>query len=293
MSCPDCFKGSARDGTPSGQITTLHGLKVYLATPPSTSTTAASPSTILYLPDAFGYVFINNQLLADTYAARTGMRVIIPDVVPGVGMSPDIFPLMDEFFKPIPWTNVLGKLSQAWSTLRMLSIGIPFMFSSDARKAYPNVLTFARAVKAELPAGGKLGVAGFCWGGMPSTALCAEAKAEGSEERLIDAQFCAHPSKVQIPGAFVDAVQKFKVPYSMAAPEEDMVMSLQKVLETEAALREKVGNGEGENGCYWEIVRYPKCKHGFAVRASPDNEVEIEAAGRACEQAIAWFKRWL
>jgi dienelactone hydrolase len=155
------------------------------------------------------------------------------------------------------------------------------------------VLEFARAVRAELTEGAKLGVCGFCWGGYPSTALCAESAVSGSEEQLIDAQFCAHPSALETPAAIVDAVSKFKVPYSLAAAEKDHRLSMKKVDEVEAALRARVGAGEGENVYHYEIVRYGGCGHGFAVRAGPENEVEMEGAGKACEQAVRWFKKWL
>jgi dienelactone hydrolase len=289
MSCPACFKGSAKDGTPAGKITTLHGRTVYIASPP----TITSPSTILYLPDAFGYTFVNNQLLADTYAARTGMPVLVPDVIPGTAMSTAILPLMDAAFEPVKLWDILGQLKRVITIARVLLIGIPFMLRSKAAKALPTILDFARAVKKDLPAGGKLGVCGFCWGGKPSTALCAETAEPDSEERLIDAQFCAHPSAVDIPKAIVDAITTFNVPYSMAAAENDMVLPLKQLDELEAALREKAGRGDGENGYHFEIVRYPNCAHGFAVRAKPEDEVEMEAAGKACEQAIAWFTRWL
>lgn len=167
------------------------------------------------------------------------------------------------------------------------------MTKAKPAKAYPAILDFARAVKAELPEGGKLGVCGFCWGGNPSTALCAESAAAESTERLIDAQFCAHPSAMQTPAAIVEAVSKFKVPYALAAAEKDHRLTMKHVDELEAALRVAVGDGEGENGCFYEIVRYEGCGHGFAVRAGPENVVEMEGAGRACEQAVSWFQRWL
>jgi len=292
MSCPDCFKGTAHGGTPSGTTTTLHGKAVYITSPPSTSSTT-SPSTILYLPDAFGYKFINNQLLADTYAARTGMRVLIPDIIPGVGMTTAVMPLMDAALKPVTWWDLLGQVKRVYAVIKVIFLGAPFMIKANPKKAMPAIIDFARAVKKELPASGKLGVCGFCWGGNPSTALCAEPLSPGSNERLIDAQFCAHPSRVDTPAAIVEAIEKFKVPYSLAAGEKDSRLTLKQVEELEAVLRQKVGEGEGENGCYYELVRYPDCGHGFAIRAKPGDKVEMEGAERACEQAIKWFTRWL
>jgi dienelactone hydrolase len=291
MSCPDCFKGTAKDSIPTGTTTTLHNKTVYIASPPPS--TPPSPSTIIYLPDAFGHTFINNQLLADTYAARTGMRVLLPDVIPGGGMAPVALALMDTARAPVPWHALWGQLTRAVAIVRLLAIAIPFLATARPAAAYPAILAFARAVRAELPPAGKLGACGFCWGGWASTALCVEAAAPGSDERLLDAQFCAHPSALETPAAIVDAVSRFHVPYALAAAEHDHRLSMRKVDEVEAALRVAVGAGEGENGCYYEVVRYEGCTHGFAVRAGPENEVEMEAAGKACDQAVEWFKKWL
>lgn len=291
MSCPDCFSGTAKTTPPSGTTTKLHGISVYIASPPPT--TPPSPSTIIYLPDAFGYTFTNNRLLADTYAAHTGMRVLIPDVIPGVGMSPAILPLMDTLSSPVAWYNLPGQLARIATLTKVLLIGIPFMIRASPKKALPGIVGFAQAVRKDLPPGGKLGVCGFCWGGNPSTALCTQPAFPGSKGRLIDAHFCAHPSRVDTPAAFVEAVARFKVPFSLAAAENDGRLKMADVDELEARLRESVGGGEGENGCWFEVVRYEGCGHGFAVRAGPGNEVEMRGAEKACEQAVQWFKRWL
>lgn len=77
MSCPDCFKGHIHPGTPSGTVTALHGLPTYVASPVGT------PKGILvFIPDAFGWQFLNNQLLADNYA-KAGFLVYLPDFMDG------------------------------------------------------------------------------------------------------------------------------------------------------------------------------------------------------------------
>ncbi len=35
MSCPACFSGAVHEGTPTGTVTKLHGLDVYVAEPAS------------------------------------------------------------------------------------------------------------------------------------------------------------------------------------------------------------------------------------------------------------------
>ena len=134
-----------------------------------------------------------------------------------------------------------------------------------------------------------MGVCGFCWGGYGSTNLCKETTVPGGSEKLIDAQFCAHPSGLKVPDMIVDAVAT-GVPYSMAVGDMDIVMGKGQVDATEAALRQKVGASDTNN---YEIRTYPGCKHGFAVRANTSNKVESDGAELAKVQAIDWFNKYL
>jgi len=131
-------------------------------------------------------------------------------------------------------------------------------------------------------------VAGICVGGMHSTALCKEAAVEGGEERLVDAQFCAHPAGLKLPGDVLEAVKK-GVPYSFAIGDKDF-LKVESVTELQAALRGEVGTEE--EGVY-EVRVYEGVGHGFAIRASREKKEEDEAAGEAARQAVEWFKRFL
>ncbi|CAO2653336.1 Nn.00g027470.m01.CDS01 [Neocucurbitaria sp. VM-36] len=292
MSCPECFKGSAHThlGESSGQELTVHGIQCYVALPPSPT---ASQSTIIFLPDAFGLHFINNQILADKYTRETGFRVLIPDVINGGACSQSVLLHSDTFMDPVTWWDIAGQLKRAVALVKMAAIFIPFLIRGSPYKTYPKMLDFARNVKADLPSGAKLGLCGFCWGGLPSTLLCAEPLTPGSQERLVDAHFTAHPSRVDTPKMIVDAIEKFKVPYSLANGENDFVLTHKQVERTEVALRERVGRGDGENGYWFEFVNYKGCGHGFAVRGKPGDKVAEKGAEEACNQAVSWFKRWL
>ena len=291
MSCPDCFKGAVHDHSePKGQFETIHGKRTYVASPPSTS---SSQSTIIFVCDAFGLNLVNNKLLADAYAAETGHRVIVPDLIPGGGVSLNVINVMDTIGEKVAWWNVWGQLKRAGAILLAIRYFVPFLIRAKPPKALPDCLAFARKVKAELPPGAKLGICGFCWGGYISTNLCSEPAVEGGSERLIDAQFCAHPSAVKAPDQIVNAVTKFKVPYSLAHGSLDFNLTNKKVEEVEAILREKVGRGEGENGVHYEFKIYQDCRHGFAARAKPGDKVELQGAEDAKIQAVEWFKKWL
>lgn len=291
MSCPDCFKGVVHDHSePVGHEETLYGKTTYISSPPATST---SKSTILFCCDAFGISLKNNRLLADQYAAAVGCRVLVPDQIPGGGIDTVVMDHMFTISDKIVWYDIWGQLKRVKAVLLMIRHFVPFMIRASPPKAYSNVLDYARKVKADLPPGAKLGVCGFCWGGYQSTMLCAAAAVEGGSERLIDAQFCAHPSALKAPDMIVDAVTKFKVPYSLAHASLDFNLTNKVVEETEAILRQKVGNGDGENGCYYDFRIYNDCHHGFGVRAKPGDKVEIQGAEDSKVQAIEWFKKFL
>ncbi|KAF2190772.1 alpha/beta-hydrolase [Zopfia rhizophila CBS 207.26] len=290
MSCPDCFKGGRATGDPKGKITTIHGVRTYIAGPPSMS---ASISTIIFYTDAFGLSLANNKLVADAYASATGFRVLVPDIIPGGPMSPNAMPIMDIVLGPVLWWNIWGHLVRAWSFVKALSYVVPFFIRAFPSKCLGVCLDYARKVKADLPAGAKLGVAGFCWGGYQSINLSAQSAIEGGSERLVDAQFCAHPSALNVPSDILDAVTKFKTPVAIAHAENDYVLSTRKVEEAEAILRQTAGGGEGQGGFNYHIKIYKDVGHGFAVRAKPGSEAEARGADEAKEQAVEWFKKWL
>lgn len=164
------------------------------------------------------------------------------------------------------------------------------VFYAGPEKAFPDILRYARAVKKDLPEGAKLGVCGFCWGGYGSTNLCAEPAVEGGNEPLIGAQFTGHPSRLKVPDMIVNAVSKFRVPYSAAIAQNDFQVDEKLGLEIEAALTEKVGPA-GEND--WQINIYKGASHGFSVRARPHVELEIEAYHVSAKQAVDWFNKYL
>lgn len=80
MSCPQCFSGHVNPGTPKGRITQVFGRKTYVAEPAE----GKQPQGIIVIvPDAFGLPFVNNQILADHYAAAGQYLVYLPDFMDG------------------------------------------------------------------------------------------------------------------------------------------------------------------------------------------------------------------
>lgn len=281
MVCPQCFSGAVHDhAEPQGRFEDIHGIKTYV----TGDKEATSKSAILYLPDFFSLQLVNNKLLADRYAQGTGCKVLFPDIVPGGGPPVSYIPYMESLLD-----SECSYLYRFWCFLNCLPL-LPTIRTAGPEKAFPEVLRYARAMKKDLPEGGKLGVCGFCWGGYGSTNLCAETAVEGGTERLIDAQFTGHPSRLKLPDMIVNAVSKFKVPYSAAIAEHDFQMDEKLALEAEAALTEKVGPAESND---WEIKTYKGAAHGFSVRARPHVKLEIDAYHASAKQAIDWFNKYL
>ncbi|KIX92103.1 uncharacterized protein Z520_12187 [Fonsecaea multimorphosa CBS 102226] len=289
MSCPDCFRGAVHDHSePTGKIETVHGITTYVA---GGSDPSRSKSAIIYLPDAFSLKLVNNKILADKYASVTGCKVLIPDVVYSGGMPVSVLDKMESVMgTSLSITNFLPK---AYTVLTLLPLAIPFMLWGHPKNPYPNILKYARDVRAELPPGGKLGVAGFCWGAWPATKLCTEPAVAGGSERLIDAQFNGHPSYIiKEPHMVVDAVKAFKTPYSSAIAEKDFQFNAEVATKTEAQLREALGGskGDGEGGYNYEFRIYKGATHGFCVKA---REEDMQNYHDAAKQATDWFNKYL
>ena len=80
MACPQCFSGHVNPGTPIGRIEKVYGLQTYISDPPDGK---PAKGVIVIIPDAFGLPFVNNQILADHYAASAQCLVYLPDFMDG------------------------------------------------------------------------------------------------------------------------------------------------------------------------------------------------------------------
>lgn len=298
MSCPDCFRGSVHThAEATGVIETIHGLRCYVA---GGSDSSRSKSTIIYLPDIFSLKLVNNKILADKYASGTGARVLIPDVVYNGGIDPSIMPQMEALMEIHEHWSFAGVWSKFIAALQVVPAALPYIIYGRPWKVYDTpILKFARDVRADLPEGGKLGVAGFCWGAWPSTKLCVETAVAGDESsgRLIDAQFNGHPSFIiNTPEMVVDAITKYKVPYMCAVAEHDFQFNPAAAEKTEALIREKAGpsgqGAAGDAGYVYEFKLHKGCKHGFCVRAQEDPS-NIQGYNDALKDAIDWFNKYL
>jgi len=79
----------------------------------------------------------------------------------------------------------------------------------------------------------------------------------------------------------------------MAVGDRDFVLKKETVGEISRKMKENFGDGDGAVKYEIEMDAYKGCGHGFAVRADEEKVVEIEGAGKAAEQAVRLFKRFL
>lgn len=80
MSCPDCFSGAVHEGIPRGKVIKFHDLNTYITEP---ADGREVKNIIVIIPDAFGWEFVNNRILADHYADKGHYRVYLPDFMLG------------------------------------------------------------------------------------------------------------------------------------------------------------------------------------------------------------------
>lgn len=182
---------------------------------------------------------------------------------------------MDKILAPAPiLTTIFQKPIWFFSFLTAI---IPFLLSNRESTITPKVFTFHQTLRNDPETKGlKIGSAGFCWGGTYTINLCAA-------DSLVDAGFTAHPSPMKFPDAW-DRVQK---PLSLSIGDVDLAIKIDAVKKIKGLMEEKKPAGQHE------VVIIPGAKHGFAIRANPDDEDQTKSAAEATKQALSWFGKWL
>ncbi|CAG8980117.1 hypothetical protein HYALB_00012758 [Hymenoscyphus albidus] len=253
--------------TSGGTVETIHDLPTYVKRPESEPT-----GVVVIITDIFGWELANSRLLADFYAKEGGYIVYVPDFMNGNIPNSSAMHAMESLLAPSPsiFTTIFYK--PFWA-LRVLMAAIPFLLTNREKEVLPKILSFHQALRdsTTLP----IASAGFCWGGKYTILL-----AQRTEPALIDCAFTAHPSKMNFPHEY----KKVKIPLSIAIGDVDMGIPIEMVKKIKGLLEEMEGN---------EVVVYEGAKHGFAVRADPNDKGQVKSAGEARAQALKWFGRWL
>ena len=120
-------------------------------------------------------------------------------------------------------TGLWAQLAKIWHGLYIMRWIIPFFFFCRASVARPKIASFLSSLKTKSHPDLPIGTAGFCWGGKWVTELCWDGEMNRTRDgaKVTCCGFTAHPSLLQYPGD----VEKVRLPYSVAAAENDGQMS--------------------------------------------------------------------
>lgn len=275
-----CASGTLHTGTPKGTVSQLHGLPVYIASPPSNT---SPKGIVVILPDIFGWTLPNTRILADNFAAKGDFLVMLPDFMDG-----NVFPHhLILSIKALDATGPFAFVKKAYHFLRLVWYGWPFLKNDKAHLVRPRVINFFRGLQSshpELP----VAAAGYCWGGQWVAELCSnreEYTVEGKS--LVVCGFTAHPSRLKLP-TDIEAVTQ---PLSIAAAGIDQQIPKAKAKQIEDILKAKTAKTK-DRGIEHEFVMYEDVHHGFAVRADENEGHERECGKQAEDQAVQWFMKW-
>lgn len=283
MSLPKqcCASGSLHTGTPTGTISKLHDLDVYIASPPSDRT---PKGIVVILPDIFGWTLPNTRILVDNFAAKGNFLVMLPDFMDGNVFPHDLIISI----KALDSTGPFAWVTKAYHFIKLVWYGWPFLKKDKAHLVRPRVLKFFRALQhshPELP----VGAAGYCWGGQWVVDLCTEPDDDSPEQvkPFVVCGFTAHPSRLKLP----KDIEAVTYPLSIAAAEIDQQIPVAKARQIEDILKAKTAKTK-DRGVEHEFILYEGVHHGFAIRADENEGHERECGKQAEEQAIRWFTKW-
>lgn len=201
-----CFMGFRHEGQPKGSLQEIFDLETYIAKPQVSQCCKSTKVTyedkyIVILTDIYGHKFNNVQLIADELADKTGLSVLVPDILFG-----------DPVIKLDGSTHL-----QEW-----LSKHSPEKTINEA------VQPFLQKLRDEKKPS-FVGVIGYCFGAKFAIQQLAE-------DGLADVSAVAHPSFVTIEE--IAAIAKEK-PLLISAAETDPVFTKELRHQTEAKLMEK------------------------------------------------------
>lgn len=191
-----CVSGHIHTGEPKGTLTKIAGLDTYMAQPDQFTGRA-----VLFIHDAFGLLFANNKLLADTYAKQAGVLVVLPDFFEGDPVPESA--LKTGQFDFMSWVSKHGK-----------------------DHCYPMIENVAKELR-EKHGVTKLAAIGFCWGGWGTLKL-------GATD-LADAVAVAHPSMLDMPAD----VENLKKPALFLCAEVDQQFPEEKRKAAQEILQKK------------------------------------------------------
>ncbi|KAK0726121.1 Alpha/Beta hydrolase protein [Lasiosphaeris hirsuta] len=281
--CKDCFTGTVHsDVALSGVEAEVQGLPTYVTGPEAGVTPRG---IIVVVPDAFGWTLPNTRALADAYARRVQATVYLPDFMNGHALPEWTIQGM-EYTPPATDFLIVRALKRAWALLQVIPALLVFISTCRMSVGTARIRAFLGAVRVAEPAGAKVGVAGFCWGGYHAVVLTHDVAPNrlAGGRPLVDCAFSAHPGLLSVP----EDVRGVVRPLSVANGDDDEYMGRRKM-----ALLQQVLEGKNrEHGAeVHEVVVYPGARHGFANRADLDDPLHRECRDKSQDQAVRWFRK--
>lgn len=241
---PCCFKAFEWDGRPTGKTAQLANINTYI--------TGSNPSAaVLIIHDLFGWDFPNVRLLADHYAREAEVTVYVPDFFYGDSLDRDAL------------------LNDRWAELDVAG----FLERNGREQREADIFACARILKDRH---GKLGAAGFCYGGWAAFRL----GAASHSPPLVDCITVAHPSLLT--KADIDGVG---VPVQILAAELDPVYTAELKMHTFTTVPSR--------GVAFDYQHFPGVVHSCLVRGDERKPGERAAMERGKNAAVAWLRQFL
>ncbi|KAK9783795.1 hypothetical protein SCAR479_00354 [Seiridium cardinale] len=272
MSCSGCFRSHSHAGEPTGVISEIHGRQTYVATPPADVQRKGIIIIIIIVPDAFGWEFANNRLLADQYASRGDFTVYLPNFMENGSVPTWLLDTMAQ----------LSDTESSWDWLWNPYEVVPFFIYNSFGRSRPRIRAFFEAVRLHEGFDRAIGAAGFCWGGRPVMSLAHPESVAANGKQLVDTVFTGHPDALSLP----DDAGKVMRPVSTAIGDKDMVtpMSQVDVIKKTWRTLEDVPT---------EVQVYAGADHGFCIRVDPHNKNHTQQSKEAEEQGMRCFNKHL
>ncbi|WIA41786.1 hypothetical protein OEZ86_009119 [Tetradesmus obliquus] len=230
-------------GKGAGKEVKLAGLDAYVATP-----SGPFKAAVLMISDVFGWRVDAARVWADNMA-KQGFLVVVPDYFKGEPRkktdSPDTF---------AAWRAKFPRKTVMKQSTDMIA-----------------------AIKAAYPSVKKVGVAGFCWGGLYSVLLA------GGKAPAVNAAVVYHGSLLT--RADIEAIAA-PINFQQADPALDNQIKTDFYKEIKAILDDKAKKGLDAS-----ITYYPNMPHGYSLRGA--NATVSASATTAFSSGAAFFKKHL
>ncbi|KAL8283307.1 hypothetical protein RQP46_005717 [Phenoliferia psychrophenolica] len=178
---PCCFTGAIHAGDPKGSFETIGGIETYVALPTGEHDKTVA---ILLLTDVCGSTFVNNKLLADSFAAN-GFATYVPDLFDGE-------PFPDDRLGDRTW----GTAWKGRHTPSVADVFIGKVMSSLKESGVKSV-----------------GATGYCFGGKGVVELAIK--------NAIKVGVVAHPAFIKVPEDLLRLKESSRCPILWNVPELD------------------------------------------------------------------------